>query len=70
MTTCTTCHHWSPKNAGAMGRHGFGICVVLNTNWVYFAPHQTCTYHVPAKEDVVQGRVRWLRKLGIGGGRK
>ena len=69
MNTCTTCVKWSPKNAGPMAHHGFGICVVLNTNWVYLAPHQTCTYHAPAKDDVVQGRVRWLRKLGIGGKR-
>lgn len=67
MTTCTTCVKWSPKNAGPMGRHGFGICAVLNQAWVYLAPHQTCTYHAPAKDDVVQGRVRWLKKLGIGG---
>lgn len=66
MTTCTTCHHWAPKNAGAMARHGFGVCNVLNAVWVYLPPHQTCQHHTPAKPDVVEGRVKWLAKLGVG----
>lgn len=69
MNTCTTCHHWSPKNAGAMGRHGFGVCNVLNQPWVFLPPHQTCAHHREAKDDVVQGRIHWLKKLGIGGGK-
>ena len=69
MTTCTTCTHWSPKGAAQMGRFGFGVCNVLNTNWVYLPPHHTCENHIPAQPDVVQGRIQWLKKLGIGGGK-
>lgn len=67
--TCTTCQHWSPKGAAAMGRYGFGICEVLNTKAIYLAPHQTCTRHRPARADAVEVRVNWLKKLGIGGGK-
>ena len=63
MTTCTSCLHWSPKQAGSMARHGFGVCVVLNTPWVFLPPHQTCAHHRDAKPDVVRGRVVWLEKL-------
>jgi hypothetical protein len=69
MKTCATCVKWSPKNAGQMAHHGFGVCNVLNTNWVYLPPHQTCTHHTLAKDDVVQGRIQWLKKLGVGGGK-
>ena len=66
MTTCTSCLHWSPKGAAQMGRFGFGICNVLNTPWVFLPPHQTCAHHREAKPDVVDGRVKWLVKLGAG----
>ena len=46
-----------------MARHGFGVCVVLNTPWVFLPPHQTCAHHREAKPDVVRGRVVWLEKL-------
>lgn len=68
-TTYTSCHHWAPKNAGQMGRFGFGVCNVLNQPWVYLAPHQACAHHREAKDDVVQGRIQWLKKLGVGAGR-
>lgn len=52
-----------------MARHGFGVCVVLNTPWVFLPPHQTCAHHREAKPDVVDGRVKWLAKLGVGSGK-
>ena len=67
-TTCTTCVKWSPKNAGQMAHHGYGLCAT-HRPWEYLPPHHTCENHQPAKDDVVQGRIQWLKKLGIGGGK-
>lgn len=66
--TCTTCVKWSPKNAGLMARHGYGLCAT-HRPWEYLPPHHTCENHTPAKPDVVEGRIQWLKKLGVGGGK-
>ena len=66
MNTCANCVKWSPKNAGQMAHHGYGLCAT-HRPWVYLLPHHTCENHIHAQPDVVQGRVKWLAKLGIGG---
>lgn len=60
--TCQQCIHWSPKKAGQMGRHGFGICEKGKT-WEYLAPQHTCPKQKEAAQDVVNARAVWLSRL-------
>lgn len=60
--TCLTCTHWSPRRAGGMARHGYGVCAA-GPAWQHLAPQHTCPKHKPAKEAVVAARTVWLAKI-------
>ena len=65
MTTCLSCTHWSPRRAGGMARHGYGVCAHAPI-WMYSPPAHTCPKHKPAKEAVVAARTVWLAKINKG----
>lgn len=60
--TCQTCAHWSPRRAGDMARHGYGVCAT-GPAWQHLAPQHACAQHKPAAESVTQARTQWLNKL-------
>ena len=60
--TCQTCAHWSPRRAGDMARHGYGVCAA-GPAWQHLAPQHACAKHKPAAESVTQARVAWLHKI-------
>ena len=60
--TCLTCAHWSPRCAGGMARHGYGVCAA-GPAWQHLAPQHACAKHKPAKEAVVAARAAWLAKI-------
>ena len=62
MTTCLTCTHWSPRRAGDMARHGYGVCAA-GPAWQHLAPQHACAKHKPAAESVTQARAAWLNKI-------
>lgn len=59
--TCSTCHHWSPKNSGAMAKHHMAVCN-LGPLYTYMPPKGKCNEHKPAPADVVSKRIEWLEK--------
>lgn len=60
--TCTTCTHWSPKQAGVMAKHRMAPCA-LGKPWTFFGPEHQCPKHLEAAPDVVAARVVWVGKL-------
>ena len=60
--SCLTCTHWSPRSAGGMARHGYGVCAA-GPAWQHLAPQHACAQHKPAAESVTQSRTQWLNKL-------
>lgn len=59
--TCLNCAHWRLKEAGAMARHGFGICAKGFT-WRFFPPKHTCGKHAPGAPALMAARAKWLER--------
>ena len=60
--TCLTCTHWSPRRAGGMARHGYGVCA-SGPAWQHLPPQHACAKHRTADESVTQARSAWLNKI-------
>jgi len=67
MSTCSTCTHWTLRDAGGkqlpMAKHHFGACS-LGKPWTTHAPTYTCRKHVAAPDPVITARTTWLAKKG------
>lgn len=59
--TCSTCHHWNPRESGAMAKHHMAVCN-LGPKWQFMPPTGKCNDWKAAPADVVSKRVEWLSK--------
>lgn len=67
--TCATCKHWQLKDSSGqatpMVKHQMAPCE-FGPSWRFLSPHQTCSSHQAATDDVIKARDAWLNRKGRG----